>query len=393
LIAREIRETKEKEEELKRQRKKLGFDIDANSLLTIATDDQTNKTTTKEAAPVKSSSFLSNLDFFSSKANQTSSTETSSTVSSPRRSTISIHNVVYDSHPTTIPTPTVVSSSSSSSNNTIEDHKQISNVVSQELNRWNEHGVPIVRTNSTSNLLHRSASNQQMSSASNSANIIQREIEAIRAREAELRQLGRIQNTSDDHADPRKYQEMTPPIPKSQSANVISAQKPRRDYERFANGPMAATSNGFLKPKPITNTPSASSVRGKFPSPNPTAPVVISSTKTIDYSKLSSAERLELEKRECQEREQELKKQRNSLIQATLTGNSVVNGDSGNASQEEHDDDQERYLEKIERLKRTENEKAQVPLMRPTKKSDLSQRWEQMMANKNGTNNATGDFD
>ena len=50
------------------------------------------------------------------------------------------------------------------------------------------------------------------------------------------------------------------------------------------------------------------------------------------------------------------RKQRNSLIHATLTGNSVVNGDSGNVSQEEHDDDQERYLEKIERLKRTENE-------------------------------------
>ena len=33
-----------------------------------------------------------------------------------------------------------------------------------------------------------------------------------------------------------------------------------------------------------------------------------------------------------------------------------MNGDSGNASQDEHDDDQERYLEKIERLKRTENE-------------------------------------
>jgi hypothetical protein len=50
-----------------------------------------------------------------------------------------------------------------------------------------------------------------------------------------------------------------------------------------------------------------SSVRGKFPSANPTAPVISSSNKSIDYSKLSSTDRLELEKRECQEREQELK--------------------------------------------------------------------------------------
>jgi hypothetical protein len=33
-----------------------------------------------------------------------------------------------------------------------------------------------------------------------------------------------------------------------------------------------------------------------------------------------------------------------------------MNGDSGNVSQEEHDEDQERYFDKIERLKRTENE-------------------------------------
>ncbi len=47
-----------------------------------------------------------------------------------------------------------------------------------------------------------------------------------------------------------------------------------------------------------------SSVRGKFPSPSPTAPVISSSN---DHSKLSSTDRLELEKRQCQEREQELK--------------------------------------------------------------------------------------
>jgi hypothetical protein len=50
-----------------------------------------------------------------------------------------------------------------------------------------------------------------------------------------------------------------------------------------------------------------SSVRSKFPSPNPTAPIVSSANKTMDYSKLSSTDRLELEKRECQEREQELR--------------------------------------------------------------------------------------
>ena len=36
--------------------------------------------------------------------------------------------------------------------------------------------------------------------------------------------------------------------------------------------------------------------------------------------------------------------------------NTTINGDSGNVSQEEHDEDQERYFDKIERLKRTENE-------------------------------------
>ncbi len=49
------------------------------------------------------------------------------------------------------------------------------------------------------------------------------------------------------------------------------------------------------------------SVRGKFPCPSPTAPVVSSSNKSTDYSKLSSTDRLELEKRQCQEREQELR--------------------------------------------------------------------------------------
>jgi len=46
------------------------------------------------------------------------------------------------------------------------------------------------------------------------------------------------------------------------------------------------------------------------------------------------------------------RKQRHSVVGAT----SSVNGDSGNVSQDEHDEDQERYFDKIERLKRKENE-------------------------------------
>lgn len=37
-----------------------------------------------------------------------------------------------------------------------------------------------------------------------------------------------------------------------------------------------------------------------------------------------------------------------------------MNGDSGNVSQDEHDDDQERYFDKIQRLKRRENEVKKV---------------------------------
>ena len=50
------------------------------------------------------------------------------------------------------------------------------------------------------------------------------------------------------------------------------------------------------------------------------------------------------------------RKQRNSISGTTLSVNSTVNGDSGNVSQDEHEDDQEHYFDKIERLKRTENE-------------------------------------
>ena len=226
MIAREIRETKEKEEELKRQRKKCGLPEDVSSVITTPNNTQSIKSDPASKQPVKSSSFLSNLDFFTSKANETNPS---------RRSTIAIHNVVYDSHGT-------------SSN----DERRIS--VSQETNRFNEQTVPIIRTGSTNSYIHRSSSNQNLLSPQNNTNnIIQREIEAIRAKEAELRQLGRIQHTSDEHSDPRKYQELVPPIPKSHSANVLPSGKPRRETERI-HGPMAATSNGFLKPKPMSNS-------------------------------------------------------------------------------------------------------------------------------------------
>jgi hypothetical protein len=252
LIAREIRETKEKEEELKRQRKKCGLAADdASALLTITNNNPIKpdiSSSTNE--PVKNSSFLSNLDFFTSKGNN-SPNESTSTLSSPRRSTIQLQNIVYDSQGTSSNTNTP----RQSSNNEL---KQINNVVSQELNRFNNNGVPIIRTSSTNNLIHRSSSNQNILSTQNTTNIIQREIEAIRAKEAELRQLGRIQHTSDDHSDPKKYQEVLSTIPKSQSVNVLSTGKVRRDSERN-NGPMAATSNGFLKPKPMTNNSSCNS--------------------------------------------------------------------------------------------------------------------------------------
>ncbi len=63
-----------------------------------------------------------------------------------------------------------------------------------------------------------------------------------------MRQLGRIQHTSDEHSDPRKYQECVPPLPKSYSSNALSTGKVRRDTERITR-PVIATSNGFLQPK------------------------------------------------------------------------------------------------------------------------------------------------
>ncbi|CAF3461682.1 unnamed protein product [Rotaria sp. Silwood1] len=307
LLAREIREAKEKEDELKRQRRKCGLAEDgSNSMLNSTNDSIKSESTLTTNQPIKSSSFLSNLDFFTSKTNGSPLNESTSSNSSPRRSIALAQNIVYDSNN---PSPSKIYRQSSN-----DDLKQMTNVVSQELNRFNENGISIIRTSSTSGSLYRSSSNQNILSIHNTNdNIIQREIEAIRAKETELRQLGRIQHTSDEHADPRKYQELITTLPKSQSINTLPTGKSRRDSGNQQisrhNGPMIATTNGFLKPKTNNNNnnSSMSSVRGKFPNPNPTAPIVSSSNKSTDYSKLSSTDRLELEKRQCQEREQELR--------------------------------------------------------------------------------------
>jgi hypothetical protein len=317
LIAREIRETKEKEDELKRQRKKCGLTEDVSGSISLSTNDSIKSESTSR--PIKKNSFLSNLDFFTSKANG-SSNEPSPIISSPRRSIVPTPNLVYDSQGS--------SSSDRSRQSSNDELKQMNNVVSQELNRFNENGVPIIRTGSTNGSMQRSSSNQNILSAQNTNNIIQREIEAIRAKEAELRQLGRIQHTSDEHSDPRKYQELVSTLPKSQSINTLSSGKTRRDSENQHisrhNGPMTATTNGFLKSKTNNKNNSCemsyrfifkftsfilanSSLRAKLPSPNSTAPTVSSSVKSTDYSKLSSTDRLELEKRQCHERETELR--------------------------------------------------------------------------------------
>jgi len=188
------------------------------------------------------------LDFFTSKLN-CSSNESTPIISSPRRLTNPTSTIINDFQS--------ISSSNSSRQSSIDELKNMTNVVSQELNRFNENGVPIIRTSSTNGLLQRSSSNQNMLSTQNTNNIIQREIEAIRAKEAELRQLGRIQHTSDEHSDPRKYQELVSTLPKSQSINTIPTGKIRRDSENQHlsrhNGPIIATTNGFLKPKTNNN--------------------------------------------------------------------------------------------------------------------------------------------
>ena len=311
LIAREIRETKEKEEELRRQRKKCGL----NDSLEVSTDPEPIKVT----PVVKSSSFLSNLDFFASKANN-SLNDSSSTNSSPRRSIVFSQNVIYDSQ---------VSSSTSSQQSSHEEFRQITKIVSQELHRFNESGIPIVRTNSTNGHLQRSSSNHNILIATKTTNIIQQEIEAIRAKESELRQLGRIQHTSDEHSDPRKYKEFITTLTKSQSTLTLTNGKIRRDSENQSFSrqamPVMPMNHGFLKPKSSINYNGlvlchfsfifdvvlSISVNplgcGKFPQSNPSAPIMSTVNSTTDSVKLSLIDRLELEKRQCQEREEELR--------------------------------------------------------------------------------------
>jgi hypothetical protein len=212
-------------------------------------DSFKSESTSSTTQPIKNSSFLSNLDFFTSKLNGTLNESTLMT-SSLRRSTHPTSNLVYDCH--------TLSSSNLSRQSSNDEFKYMTNVVSQELNRFNENGVPIIRTSSTNGSLYRSSSNQNILSTQTTNNIIQREIEIIRAKEAELRELGRIQHTSDEHADPRKYQELvSTTLPKSQSINTIPTGKVRRDSENLhisrSNGPLIATTNGFLKSKPNNN--------------------------------------------------------------------------------------------------------------------------------------------
>lgn len=367
--------------------------MDANALLTFATNGSNKTSNSNDSeAPARSSSFLSNLDFFTSKANSAAQETQPLILASPRRSSLSINTNHSES--------AGIPSNNGSRQSSADERKQLSNLVSHELSRLNDIGVPVVRTNSTANILHRSSSNQnfQQTQSNSSNNIIQREIEAIRAREAELRQMGRIQNTSDAHSDPKKYQEHVSTLPKSQSVNTISTGKIRRDSDRSASQ-ITPTSSTLIRSKPPTPSPSTSSIRGKFPSPSPTAPIVGSSLKSVDYSTITGADRLEMEKREAREREQELRRQRHSMIGTGIlsvnnnnhANNNATNGDSGHVSPDDQDDDQERYFDKLERFKRTETEKAQAPLIRPTKKSNLSQKWEQMIANKSGANGVGDD--
>ena len=143
----------------------------------------------------------------------------------------------------------------------------MTNVVAQELSRFNENGIPIIRASSTNRLLHRSSSNQNILWTQSTNNIVQLEIEAIRAKEAELRQLGRIQHTSDEHADPRKYQELISTLTKSQSINMISAGKIRQDSENqpipHHIGSVTTITTGFLKAK-SNNDNNNNSCRASF---------------------------------------------------------------------------------------------------------------------------------
>ncbi|CAF0756431.1 unnamed protein product, partial [Didymodactylos carnosus] len=250
LIAKEIRESNEKEEELRRQRKKVGLNSDQEengSIVQIVPDRSTTDTTRKRETR-SNTSFSSNLDFFTSKA-------ASSTVSSPslNRNTTSNGfrgerrpstnttattippdpNLIYDSSAFSKPSRSshqtdIINRLHDSSQDREDELKHISPVVTKELNRFNENGIGLVRTSSTNLILHRSSSNNTLPII---ANVVQREIELNRIKEAELRELGRIIHTSDEHSDPRKYTEQIPQqndnISKSRSINMLV--KTRRD--------------------------------------------------------------------------------------------------------------------------------------------------------------------
>ena len=234
---------------MKRQRKKCGLSskIDSHPSESLPT------------TVVKSSSFLSNLDFFTSKANNALNDSSSTSSSSPRRSICSTQNLIYDSQ------------------GSIDEVKPTSSIVSQELHRFNENGIPILRSTSSHLNIQRSTSNQ---------NIVQREIEVIRAKETELRELGRIQHTSDEHSDPRKYRECLTHLPKSQSSHTVTNGKYRRDSDNH---------QGLIKGKTHQSNSICSSAGTRV------------KPSTSNGSKLALVNRMALEKRQCQEREHELK--------------------------------------------------------------------------------------
>jgi hypothetical protein len=198
LIAREIRQAKEKEDEWKRQRHKCGLADDMSMSL--------HSTDSNSMDNMKSRSFLSNLDFFNSKLNNGSNE--SMTLS--RRSLVNNQHQVHDAQ-------------NSLTNST---SRLKTNSIAQDIHRTNGNDMSIVRTSSANTRIYRSSSSMNINATNN---IVQREIQAIRAKEAELRELGRIQRTSDEHSDPRKYHECVTTLPKSQSIQTIASGKIRRD--------------------------------------------------------------------------------------------------------------------------------------------------------------------
>ena len=266
LIAREIRLAKEKEEELKRQRKKCGLKEEMPVTAVVVHERVSTATTVP-----KSSSFLSNLDFFTSKANGVLNESSSTSSSSPRRSICSNANLIYDSQ------------------------HSIEQVKTPPTTNSHENSFGNLRISSSHLNIHRATS------PTNQVNIIQREIEAIRAKEAELRELGRIQHTSDEHSDPRKYQECLTTLPKSQSTHTMNNGKHRRENEKRKGNSSSSLISIFhryinfffslslsLSPSDVT--------RGKSVVTNGSSSMVKSFVDRIQY-----------EKDECQQRERELK--------------------------------------------------------------------------------------